>query len=227
MTPDILESVNIPYRRAIISCGLLSVLGLLLFIVGVVANGRLTHGYLFWNLILAWIPLVVAVLIDRHTKNAWTPQNIALGIVWLLFLPNTFYMLTDYVHVTEVARADPVFDSVMFSVVISVGFALGIMSLLIVHKTLLRIVNDTRAKLIIGAVITASSFAIYLGRELRFNSWDVITNPFGLIVDMCQIFIQPHQNLDAYITTLTFFIVTAAAYAVSWYVIEEPRKRKT
>lgn len=219
--------MNIPYRRAIVSCGLLSILGLFLFAVGVVANGRFTHGYLFWNLILAWIPLGIALLIDHYTKNAWTPQNIALGIVWLLFLPNTFYMLTDYVHVTEVARADPVFDSVMFSVVISIGFALGIISLLIVHKTLLHIVNDTRAKLIIGAVIAASSFAIYLGRELRFNSWDVVTNPFGLIVDVCQIFIQPHQNLDAYITTLTFFIVTAAAYIASWYVVEEPHKKKS
>lgn len=218
--------MNIPFARAIISLGLLSILGLLLFIVGVVANERLTHGYLFWNLLLAWIPLGIALLFDRYTKKSWSAQNITLGMIWLLFLPNTFYMLTDYVHVTEVARVDPVFDSVMFSVVIGTGFALGIISLLIVHKALLRITRDTHAKLIIGAVIAASSFAIYLGRELRFNSWDVITNPFGLVIDVCTIILVPHQNIAAYISTLTFFIVTAAVYAAVWYTLDTPRSHK-
>lgn len=220
--------MDIPYRRFIISSALLSVLGLLLFIVGAVTNERLTHAYLFWNLFLAWVPLGFAILIYQSAQHAkkWSTKLSVLAVAWILFLPNTFYMLTDYIHVTEVARVDPVFDSVLFSVVVTLGFALGIASLLLVHKVLLRFVDTTRAQIIIGAVIAASSFAIYLGRELRFNSWDVITNPFGLASDVVTIIVQPHQNLAAYITTLTFFIVTAAVYAATWYIIEEPRSKK-
>lgn len=219
--------MNTILRRFIISCGLLSVLAFLFYIVGVVTNERLTHGWLSWNLFLAWIPLGFALLIDHYIVSR--PKHpivlVALGTLWLLFLPNSFYMLTDYIHVTEVARVDPIFDSVMFSVFIILGFTLGIASLFIVHRSLLKLINERRAAVMIGAVIAASSFAIYLGRELRWNSWDVFTDPLKLLGDVYRIIVQPHYNLGAYVTSLTFFIVTAAVYMAVWFTIRPADKK--
>lgn len=219
------EYMELPYRRFIISCGFLSVIGLLLFVVGAITNERMTHAYLFWNLLLSWIPLGIALVLDRQmttkTKKL-SVRLVLLAVAWLIFLPNTFYMLTDYIHVTEVARVDPVADSVLFSLIVSIGFALGIVSLLIIHKALLRITTTSRAQIIIGGVIASSSFAIYLGREQRFNSWDIITSPLHLLRDIVHIIFLPQDNIAAYITTLTFFIVITAVYAATWYISDVP-----
>ncbi|MEO5950588.1 MAG: DUF1361 domain-containing protein [Candidatus Saccharimonadales bacterium] len=214
-------------RRFIISCGLLSLLGLMLFAVGAITNDRLTHVYLFWNLLLAWIPLLDALLIRYLFKKDMKQPFIlvSLAFVWLLFLPNTFYMLTDYVHIMEVARVDPISDSVMFSVVITTGFILGIASVFLIHTALLRIISQRLAAIVIGLVLAASSFAIYLGRELRFNSWDIITNPLRLTRDVVHILFRPHQNIDAYVTSLTFFIVTIVVYALVWYILGTRTKK--
>ncbi len=215
-------------RRFIISCGLLSLLGVLLFIVGAITNERFTHAYLFWNLFLAWIPLLLALAIHRYSNDNGLKKpalRASILAVWVLFLPNAFYLLTDYIHVTEIARVDPVFDSVMFSTVISVGCAIGIASLLIVHRSLLRIMSRLHAQIIIGVAIAACSFAIYLGRELRFNSWDIITNPLQLVSEIMRIVIEPSNHLQAYVTSLTFFIVILAVYMATWWTLGLPTKK--
>ena len=224
---DILNYMNtIPYRRFITGAMFLSLLGLLLFIIGAITNQQLTHAYLFWNLFLAWIPFGLSLIIYISAAKQWSILVSILLAIWLLFLPNTFYMLTGYIHVTEVARVDPVFDSVMFGVIIPIGFALGIASLLLVHTTLLRFVSVVKSHVMIGIIIAASSFAIYLGRVLRFNSWDIIANPIGLLSDIINIVFQPYQNGMAYSTTFTFFIVITAIYMAAWYMMNEPRMKK-
>lgn len=227
---DILECMrNLPYFRFIISAAFLSIIGFLLFIVGAVANEKLTHLYLFWNLFLAWVPLLLSLVLYQFTKktNGWNIITSFLLVVIILFLPNTFYMLTGYIHVTEVVRVDPVFDSVLFGTVIPIGFSLGIVSLLLIHKILLHFIRQKPSNLVIGIIIAASSFAIYLGRELRFNSWDVLSNPVSLIGDILQIITQPQNYLTAYITTLTFFVVISSIYICVRYMTNEPTTKKS
>lgn len=64
-----------------------------------------------------------------------------------------------------------------------------------------------------GALLL-SSFAIYLGRYLRWNTWDIIINPAGLIFDVSDRIINPGTYSLTFIVTAVFFVVLGSAYAV-------------
>jgi uncharacterized membrane protein len=55
----------------------------------------------------------------------------------------------------------------------------------------------TKGKFISGVVICAvmwlNAFGIYIGRFLRFNSWDVIANPFTLFGEISEIIFNPYD----------------------------------
>lgn len=61
-----------------------------------------SHGYLLWNLVLAWIPLLFAVALGWARRlQLGGLALVALGAGWLLFLPNAPYMVTDLVHLQD------------------------------------------------------------------------------------------------------------------------------
>jgi uncharacterized membrane protein len=45
---------------------------------------------------------------------------------------------------------------------------------------------------------------VYLGRFLRYNSWEIISNPQLLISDIFDILISPFHNSEAWLFTLGF-----------------------
>jgi uncharacterized membrane protein len=53
-------------------------------------------------------------------------------------------------------------------------------------------------------VLFLCGFGVYLGRFLRYNSWEIISNPNILISDIIEILISPFQNSDAWLFTLGF-----------------------
>src|SRR5262245_33382879 len=64
-------------------------------------TGRTAYIWLGWNLILAWVPLLIALVIARRhapgTRPSWLLSGV-LGAVWLAFLPNAPYLVTDLIH---------------------------------------------------------------------------------------------------------------------------------
>lgn len=185
--------------------------------IGVVLNRRLTYWYLLWNLFLAWIPLGFSVLAS-HLQARQNSMWLLLGL-WLLFLPNTFYMVTDYIHIAEVWRANLVFDTVMFSTIIGTAYGLGLTSIVTVHTQLLVRYYPRRQWHIITGIIALSSIAIYLGRELRWNSWDIFYQPFHIMSDILAILTHPALHSDALLISAVFFVMTFAAYWSCWNVI--------
>jgi len=208
-------------RQLIALFGLLSGVSLALFLFGALQNREWTHFYLFWNLFLAWLPLLLALLLREQLKtqrwSSWLP--LVTTFAWLGFLPNTFYMVTDYIHLQDVARVDIIFDTVMFTLPIATAFGLGLVSMYLVHQQLQRRMDWLRTWRVMSVVALLSGFAIYIGRFLRWNTWDMITNPSGILFDLSDMLIQPFAHLQMVTTTVSFFVLIMAGYvALRWGV---------
>lgn len=204
----------------------LTLVSVALFLVGAVVNRSLAFSYLVWNLFLAWTPLLFALLLLRVLRtrlwSSWLP--LMLTLLWLLLLPNSFYMISDYIHVQDVARTDLLYDTVMFTSFIFTGVLAGFSSLHIVHSELRKRLSRQTADCCIAAVLLLCSFAIYLGRDLRWNSWDVLTNPAGILFDVSDHLIHPLQSGDMYTTTLSFFVLIGSLYVAGWRVTDTFRR---
>jgi uncharacterized membrane protein len=189
-----------------------------LFGYGAWRNHSLTYGYLVWNLFLAWLPLLFAIrltaLLRHKLWSSW--EALAVSLLWLVFLPNSFYMISDFIHLQDVQRVDVLYDTLMFTSFIYTGVVLGFSSLYLVHLQLRRRLSARAAAGWIAVTLFICSAAVYAGRDLRWNSWDVLTNPGGLLFDIS----DRLQHLAAYpqmlVTVITFFVLLASMYGLLW-----------
>jgi uncharacterized membrane protein len=131
-----------------------------------------------WNLYLAWVALGLAVILTR--KIAFQPAKwvrFMLGILWLVFLPNTFYIITDLIHIRTTPGDFAWFDLVMLISFAFTGIVLGFTGLRLIHERFIRLYGQIGAQWLISAIIVLASFGVYIGRFLRLNSWDVFKSP--------------------------------------------------
>lgn len=191
----------------------------------IILTGTTRYSFIPWNLLLAWVSLALAAGLYRGLRHrpwlSW--QNIVLSLSWLAFLPNTWYVLTDFIHVVPNGEISQLYDVVMISLLVFVGFALGFAGLFLVHRELLNRIGALRSYLIIELIILFCSFAIYLGRDLRWNTWDVITNPGGVLVNVSDSVVDPLGNQRAFNVTVLFFILISLVYLAFW-IVTHPSK---
>lgn len=209
------------YHHVLIALGISNAVSLSLYLMRVIGTHSTRYNFLVGNLILAWIPVGLAFwLKKRLDHDRWaTPANIGLTVAWLAFLPNSFYLVSDLVHLQPTGEVNILFDSVLFASFIFNGFISGLISLYMVHTELIKRVGQERAHQLIAGVILLCSFAIYLGRHLRWNSWDLIASPAGLIFDVSEPILNPVAHPQAFLTTLTFFMLIGSVYVVAWQLI--------
>src|SRR5437762_3296801 len=99
---------RLPPMQFILALIIASSVSLALFAYGAWRNHSLEFGYLVWNLFLAWLPLLFAIrLVFVLRQKQWSSwEGIAWSLLWLVFLPNSFYMISDFIHLQEVQRVD-------------------------------------------------------------------------------------------------------------------------
>jgi len=206
------------FRSYVTSLVGLSIISVGFFLIGAWRSHSFADWYLVWNLFLAWLPLVFSyglVRILRH--RLWSEWSaISLSLAWLLFLPNSFYIVSDFIHLQDVPRSYILFDSLTFTLFVLNGLALGYTSLYMVQSQLRQRLGVVHAGSFAAGVLLLCSFAIYLGRDLRWNSWDVLVNPAGIIFDISERIIRPLRHPEAFTTTLMFFIFLSGIYLVVW-----------
>ncbi|HUD06409.1 MAG TPA: DUF1361 domain-containing protein [Candidatus Saccharimonadales bacterium] len=197
-----------------------SLFSVVLLVVGSVHARNWYLWFLAYNLVLAVLPaLLVVWLIKRLKAKAWlSPVNIVLTLLWLALLPNSFYMISDLIHTQDVISY-----SLLYQVVVIFSFAFnalvaGYISLYLIHKALIKRFNYRYIHVFIALVLFACSFAIYLGRYLRWNSWDIIVNPGGLLFDVSDTIISPKTHPEFIVTTLIFFGLLSCMYIVIWQI---------
>ncbi len=135
-----------------------------------------THfGFLIWNLFLAWIPMVFALLARDHQRVGASPgwRFFAFAAAWLLFFPNAPYIFTDLVHLSHFYSRFWV-DLTLVLISALTGMVIGFVSLYLMQSAVRHMAGELMSWLFIAAVAGLSGFGICLGRFLRLNSWDVI-----------------------------------------------------
>lgn len=172
---------------------------------------KLTHSffYLFlvWNLFLAMIPFFISLYL-KISERIKKYKLYLLLVVWLLFLPNAPYLLTDFIHL----RLSPVewmaYDGFMITVFAIAGLAFYVCSLRDVITILSTNFKKAMVINILAVLPFLVSFGMYLGRVLRWNSWDVLHRPFHLLTDISGLLFAPIENRDAwlFIIPLGFFL---------------------
>ena len=95
--------------------------------------GWIDFRFLLWNLFLAWIPLLLALAVyDGYRRDAPLAVLAPGAVLWLLFLPNAPYLVTDFVHLAP--YGPPLwFDGVLLSTFAWTGLLLGFVSLYLMH----------------------------------------------------------------------------------------------
>ncbi len=186
---------------------------LLLWCAGLVAvrmerTGSGYYRFLLANLFLAAIPLFLSTCLrvaDR-LRFHWTIMSGLFGL-WLLFLPNAPYILTDILHLPRANQAPVWYDLALLLSCAGTGLLLGYLSLIDVQTIVARRYSAFIGWLFSLVSLGLSGFAIYLGRFLRWNSWDVITTP-SLMFDLPGILKQARPIS----VTLIFGIILVLGY---------------
>ncbi len=169
----------------------ISVFSFLLSIIRWIVTGSPLFLFLNWNLFLAFIPWCIStvMVINRLNKNI----SVALLIAsWLLFFPNAPYILTDLFHLQYRSNNRTIwFDLIEILSFAWAGLLFGLLSLMDIEYLLLLKFKTKITSFIIITFLFMSGFGIYLGRFLRWNSWDIISNPIGLFNDIAERFMHP------------------------------------
>src|SRR6185436_16934203 len=118
----------------------LSLLSVFLYIVCARYYGAGPFWFLNWNLILAWLPLIFAwLLVDHLKKGRWASwAGGGLTLLWLAFLPNSFYLITDFIHLGYANPARLLYYVMMLFAFSLSGLFLGFVSLYLVHRELIK-----------------------------------------------------------------------------------------
>jgi uncharacterized membrane protein len=143
------------------------------------------YRFLGWNLFLAWIPLAAALAVyDGTRRGTKLSRLLPLAALWLLFLPNAPYLLTDFVHLGSRHDAPLWFDIALFGSFAWTGMFLGFLSIFVMQAVVRRAYGWIWSWVLVGGSLAASSFGIYLGRVLGWNSWDFLVRPSALLADI-------------------------------------------
>ncbi|MGF2413008.1 MAG: DUF1361 domain-containing protein, partial [Ferruginibacter sp.] len=164
--------------------------------------------FLIWNLFLAWIPFTISTFF-KMIANADKWKQVIVFSAWLIFFPNALYIVTDLIHLEQETSVPKWYDAVLLFSSSAIGVIMAFVSLLQVERYLAHKFNRTVVQVIVFSILFLGSFGVYLGRFLRWNSWDIISNPLGLLSSIGQRFVFPLQHIQTWGITI---ILTTAFY---------------
>jgi uncharacterized membrane protein len=174
----------------------------------------LIYASLIWNLFLAWVPLVFALLAREEFQLGLSRNWKFAGFAgaWLLFFPNAPYIFTDVIHLTTYFYRHFWVDLVLILLCALTGLVLGFVSLFLMQGVVRRLFGSAASWLFIAAVAGLSGFGIYLGRFLRFNSWDILWKPVALSRGIGKWAANPMAHANTFAFPVLFGVFLFIAY---------------
>lgn len=175
---------------------------LVLLMVRIKLNQSFFYLFLIWNVFLALIPYAITMYLSV-TKNK-TPKFLFWFCIWLLFLPNAPYIITDFLHL-RVSNSHLLWLDILVILSFAVtGLLLFYLSLKDMTTQVVFHFKKIPIKLITTVIIFLCAFGVYLGRFLRHNSWEIISQPLHLFNNITAMVVYPKANAEAWLFTFGF-----------------------
>lgn len=178
-------------------------------------SGYLAYKSLLWNFFLAAIPYpwaLVTAALHRRLPGQWL-YLIIPGLFWLAFLPNAPYLVTDVVHFRGYFSLRMWHEVISMVALVWTGLFIAIYSLRTMQTIVQDYSNAFMSWLFVMAILLLNGLGVYLGRFLRWNSWDLLTNPGRIMDDTLTLFNGSSGSL-----TSLFFIVQMAIFLLVCYI---------
>lgn len=189
-------------------------------------TGSANFVFLIWNLFLAYIPYCTGLVIHQQSEKLKLPVLVLLTGFWLLFLPNAPYLVTDIAHLSTGNSIGMWYDLMLLVAFAAIGMILTLMTLYDVHSYLRRHYHPAKVWLFMVLVSYGCGIGIYVGRFLRWNSWDMFTQPVALLEEgAVHIIHSPEPILQVGFAFLlgTFILML---YGLAWYTLKVFAKRE-
>lgn len=188
---NFLKEKNPGLYRFIIGMCILTAIALGFVFIRVWHRRSLGFTFLVWNIFLAWVPFYLSIILTQYEYKSKILKSIT-AFFWLMFYPNAPYIITDFIHLSaynfyksEVYAFNNSYriwyDFFLISIFVITGLILAYTSLRLVHNCIKKRYGNLLGWISIAMVSILSGYAIYLGRFIRVNSWEIATNPFQLI----------------------------------------------
>lgn len=169
--------------------------------------------FLVWNVFLAIIPYLMTMYLSDKKKLNKIIFTLIFG-TWLAFLPNAPYIITDLFHLNRSAFKNIWIDTLVISTFAITGMSLFYFSIFQMKNLLKNFFKHKIAEAIIISTIFLSAFGVYIGRFLRYNSWEILSNPLKLFNTIFNMIIHPIQNEEVWFFTLSFGLFLQLGYFV-------------
>jgi uncharacterized membrane protein len=205
--------MNIEMKETTKALAVGSLLSILMLTARIIFTGEITFIFLIWNLFLAWIPLYFSIkLVKTTTENKSGIKALAFCMCWLFFFPNAPYLITDLIHLKPRIGVPYWFDILLITSFVWNGLLLCFASLIKVHHVIAKKWGTRQGWVFVIISLILSGYGIYLGRFLRWNTWDILLNPINLIHDIIAGFINPEYLFRMWGVTLGFAMFLISGY---------------
>ncbi len=202
-------------RAAILALLLASAVSCALVVVRKVYVGKTGFGFFFWNIFLAWVPLAAALLFYSLAARGGRRWLVMLGcaVVWFVFFPNAPYIVTDLVHLKERPLVPYWYDLICVMAFVQTGLFVGYLSLYLMQEVVRAWLGRWLGWGFALVMLGLSGFGIYLGRFLRWNSWDALLEPLGTLRHAARV-ANPWNNPQPLAFSATFFAFSLVCYLI-------------
>jgi uncharacterized membrane protein len=178
------------------------------------ATGEFRFRFLMWNLFLAVIPFPCALASEWLLRRPRWFAALPLVGLWLLFLPNSPYLVTDLIHLDQ-QNVPYWYDALLYGSFAITGVLLGFSSVALIHVAIRDRFGVLRGWTVALLSLVLSAYGVYLGRVERWNSWNAIGSPRVIAERVLAPLHSPLQNAR----TIAFVGLYAAFLCVGYLAV--------
>lgn len=172
-----------------------------------------------WNIFLVIVAVGLTMYITYYYRRTLVKKSyekiilVVLGFLWLVFIPNTAYLITDIRHLLDYCPNNKHQVCIENAWMIPVFFAYGLLgwaTFIILARNIknliLKIYNRTVSRIFEAIVVALVSTGVMLGLINRWNSWEIFVHPYSIIRDSIGYFTDKIFFLNWAVYTFSFYV---------------------